>query len=62
MGSQLRDHLHLVQNPFTELVRLLVLIALTVVAAVFGSFWVWGLLGAVSWNLFAAVRSTLRPV
>lgn len=40
---------------------MLVLIAFTIAAAVFGSYWVWGLFAAVSWNLVAAFRTYLRP-
>ena len=49
-----------VQNSFSELIRLLVLIALTFAAAVFGSFWVWALVVALTWTLIATVRENLR--
>ena len=48
------------QNPFNELVRLMILIALTFTAAVFGSFWVWALFAAVGYTLFVTVRETFR--
>lgn len=49
-----------VQSHFSELVRLLILLPLTFAATVFGSFWVWGLLGAVTWTVVAAIRQNLR--
>jgi len=49
-----------VQTSFDELIRLLVLLPLTFAATVFGSFWVWALLGAVGWMIFATVRSNIR--
>ena len=49
-----------VQSHFSELVRLLILLPLTFAATVFGSFWVWGLLAAVTWTVVAAIRQTLR--
>lgn len=50
-----------VQAHFNELLRLLILLPLTFAATVFGSFWVWALLGAVTWAVVAAIRQNLRP-
>lgn len=55
-----RENPRTVQNSFNELVRLIILIALTFTAAMFGSFWVWALFVAVGWTLFVTVRENLR--
>jgi hypothetical protein len=57
-----RKNFHTVQNSFNELIRLLVLIALTFAAAMFGSVWVWALFVAVGWTLFVTVRENFRAV
>lgn len=56
----LRKNRSIVQNSFSELMRLLVLLALTFAAAIFGSFWVWALTAALGWTAVAGLREKFR--
>ena len=58
----LRNNRPIVNTAFDELVRLLVLLALTFAAAIFGSYWVWALTAALAYTLFVTVRENRRAI